>query len=281
MATISNYNNTTTKHLYSAQNTNARTNSAAISSSDTDNNLDSLSTFTKDKINQAKIEKASKDASSTQTNPLAQLDKDAFLKLLLEELTHQDPTSPMDSDKMLTQTSQLAALETQQKTNETMEKLATKMELLSDSVGIGMIGAVGKYGVRKDAAYKHDGKNVNLSYNLYFPKEVLDNKSEDENIIVSVYDDKNNYVDSFYIEGVKEGNNNFLWDTRYADGSIRPEGKFTFVAHISNKDGSEYAIPSGYFKIDGVRFKDGKTYFSAGNMDIPFDDIAEFKESLV
>lgn len=271
MATISNYNNTTTKHLYSNQKT----------QNSIDNNLDSLSKFTSDKIKEKKIEQKSKDSNSTLTNPLAQLDKDAFLKLLLEELTHQDPTSPMDSDKMLTQTSQLAALETQQKTNETMEKLAKKMELLSDSVGIGMIGAVGKYGIKKDAFYKHDGKNVNLSYNLYFPKEVLENKNQDEKIKISVYDDKNNYINSFYIDDVKEGNNNFLWDTRYDDGNIRPEGKFSFIAHLKNKDGTEYDIPSGYFKIDGVRFKEGKTYFSAGSMDIPFDDIAEFKETLI
>ncbi len=43
-------------------------------------------------------------------------------KTSLIELQHQDPTDPMDSDKMLTQTSQLSALEMQQNTNTTMQK---------------------------------------------------------------------------------------------------------------------------------------------------------------
>jgi flagellar basal-body rod modification protein FlgD len=39
------------------------------------------------------------------------LSKDDFMTLLLVELQHQDPTEPMDSEKILSQTSQLATLE--------------------------------------------------------------------------------------------------------------------------------------------------------------------------
>ena len=61
-------------------------------------------------------------------NPNSQLDKDAFLKLLLVELQHQDPTEPMDSAKMLEQTSQLATVEMQEKTNQVMTQLSEQMQ---------------------------------------------------------------------------------------------------------------------------------------------------------
>jgi len=43
--------------------------------------------------------------STAKTGSSDSLGKDDFLKLLLVELQHQDPTSPMDSDKILSQTS--------------------------------------------------------------------------------------------------------------------------------------------------------------------------------
>jgi flagellar basal-body rod modification protein FlgD len=39
------------------------------------------------------------------------LDPQAFLSLLITQLTHQDPSSPMDSTQIMTQTTQLASMQ--------------------------------------------------------------------------------------------------------------------------------------------------------------------------
>jgi len=39
------------------------------------------------------------------------LDPQAFLQLLITQLTHQDPSSPMDSTQIMTQTTQLASMQ--------------------------------------------------------------------------------------------------------------------------------------------------------------------------
>lgn len=39
------------------------------------------------------------------------LDGEVFLKLLVTQLTHQDPSSPMDTNEMISQTTQLAMME--------------------------------------------------------------------------------------------------------------------------------------------------------------------------
>lgn len=216
--------------------------------------------------------KALKDADGT--NPNAKISQEAFMRLLLEELKHQDPTSPMDSDKMLTQTSQLAALETQEKTNKTMDELAKRMELLSNSVGIGMINSVGKMAILKKDGFTHDGKAVDLPFNLYFPN------GAPSDVRIGVFNDKYEQIDGFTIskDHIIKGNNNFLWDTRYEDGTIREKGEFKFLAEYEDENGNIVKIPSGYFKIDGVTFEDGKAYLNAGDLKISFDEVKQFQD---
>ena len=52
----------------------------------------------------AAVEASSKKDNST-------LDKQAFLELLIAQLSNQDPSKPMDSDSLMTQTSQMASME--------------------------------------------------------------------------------------------------------------------------------------------------------------------------
>lgn len=50
------------------------------------------------------------DASGTKV-PTKELDKQAFLDLLVAQLRNQDPSAPMDSSQLMTQTTQLSTME--------------------------------------------------------------------------------------------------------------------------------------------------------------------------
>lgn len=49
--------------------------------------------------------------SSTTSTASKELDKDTFLKLLVAQLSNQDPSSPMDTSDMMAQTTQLSMME--------------------------------------------------------------------------------------------------------------------------------------------------------------------------
>ena len=51
------------------------------------------------------------DASTGTEAPKKELDKDAFLQLLIAQLSNQDPSSPMDTSQMMAQTTQLGMME--------------------------------------------------------------------------------------------------------------------------------------------------------------------------
>jgi flagellar basal-body rod modification protein FlgD len=50
-------------------------------------------------------------SSTSRTAPSQTFDSKMFLKLLVTQLQNQDPSSPMDSTQMISQTSQLASME--------------------------------------------------------------------------------------------------------------------------------------------------------------------------
>ncbi len=59
--------------------------------------------------------------------------KDMFLKLMLAQLKNQDPTAPMDQKDMMASITQFSQMEQ-------MQNMATAMETLSLTQGVGMIG---------------------------------------------------------------------------------------------------------------------------------------------
>ncbi|WP_291950165.1 flagellar hook capping FlgD N-terminal domain-containing protein [Campylobacter sp.] len=140
---------------------------------DTQNTQSPLAFNTKDASNVN--QRSENDTSGIISNPKAELDKDAFLKLLLIELQHQDPTDPMDTEKMLTQTAQLSALEMQDNTNKTMTQLVSAMTKLQNSIaastGMNALAAVGKLATVKDDYLIVADDDIQFQINMYLPEE--------------------------------------------------------------------------------------------------------------
>ena len=96
------------------------------------------------------------------------LAKDDFMKLLLVELQHQDPTEPMDSEKILTQTSQLAGLESSENTRVALEELTASLGSTNQFSTISAIGKTADLG--SDAISLDEG--TTSSFEVYFPASI-------------------------------------------------------------------------------------------------------------
>jgi flagellar basal-body rod modification protein FlgD len=80
--------------------------------------------------------------TSAVANPNATLDKDGFLKLFIAQLTHQDPSSPMDSGESMAQMAQFTMTEQMTNMASTNAKIATQ---LNTSSAVGLIGRTVSY----------------------------------------------------------------------------------------------------------------------------------------
>lgn len=195
------------------------------------------------------------------------LGKDDFLKLLLVQLQHQDPTAPMDSDKILSQTSQLASLEAASNTNKAIEKMAEQMKQTVNSNATSVIGKMGSLG--HNAVLLQNGKS---EYEIYFPTEISSGKLEIQ--------DKNKKVvqtiDLSTISGDKKGILSFKWDGKDQYGEQVPDGLYGVTAEYIDVDKNSKKTQFGVYPVESVRYDNGATYIKMGSTYFPISDVVEF-----
>jgi len=203
-------------------------------------------------------------SSSTAVNPKGILGKDDFLKLLLLELKYQDPTSPMDSEKILTQTSQLASLESAENTNKSLTTLAASLAASMQLSGISAIGKIADTGSNAVALTK--GQNVD--FQLYFPNNVTTGT-------INIMDVDGKVLRTMKVGATDAGVAKYTWDGKGDDGSALSEGTYYVDANYSKADGSTAATRVGLYPIDSIKFDAGKTYAKLGSSYVDFSSIKE------
>jgi len=72
------------------------------------------------------------------TKPGASLDKNDFLKILMTQLTHQDPTQPMDDKEFVAQMAQFSSLEQITNMNDNLSRVAG---LIAKSQAVSLLGS--------------------------------------------------------------------------------------------------------------------------------------------
>ncbi|MFS0851955.1 flagellar hook assembly protein FlgD [Microbacterium sp. 179-I 3D4 NHS] len=109
------------------------------------------------------------------------LDGEVFLKLLVTQLTHQDPSSPMDTNEMISQTTQLAM----------MEQLTTLADNGTEAFALSMRQAATAL-IGQEASYKDaDGKTVTgvvskVSFDGPVPQVTIGDKSVALDVITGI-----------------------------------------------------------------------------------------------
>ncbi len=225
-----------------------------------------------------KINGTSGFGSSTDiaVNPKSILGKDDFMKLLLTQLQYQDPTSPMDSDKILSQTSQLAQLESQDKTNKALEALTASF---STNQNFSAVSSIGKYAkLENSLALTNDSKgrpNV-INFQLDFAEDVKSGT-------VKIYDENFFLVKTLKVKEGDAGKQTFNWDGTNDAGEYVKSGSHAVVASYLNEDGVKLKGEFGSHKIESVKFEGSKTYLKLDGTYVSFEHVTEIfdKEKII
>jgi len=215
-------------------------------------------------------EKAITDRSKTDyesgSNPSSALDKDSFMKLLLVELQYQDPTEPMDSEKILTQTSQLATLESSENMSNAMQELVEKMNTNMDMGAIGTIGKMASLG--SNAITLKDGY---AQFEIYFQEEIKSGTLEIE--------DKNGKVVKTVSLEEQEGKSGvlaFQWDGYSDDGEKLEDGYYSVKSEYLDANNKQQETQFGIYPVESVRYEEGTPFMKLGSSYVPMEYIVEF-----
>ncbi len=198
------------------------------------------------------------------TNPNGILAKDDFLKLLLVELQYQDPTEPMDSEKILSQTSQLATLESAENTNKTLEALSASLLTSSQFNTVSAIGKIADTG--SNGMLYEQGQTAN--FEVYFSDDIVAGNIE-------VKDSTGNVIKTIPVTPNQAGVYSFDWNGVTDAGNGADSGVYYIEASYANTAGETIRTRAGTYPIESVRFEDGKSLLKLGSSYVPFDSIVE------
>ncbi len=207
---------------------------------------------------------AATTVASTAVNPNGVLGKDDFLKLLLLELKYQDPTSPMDSEKILSQTSQLASLESSQNTNKSLETLAAS---LTSSMQYSTLSAIGKIAdTGSNAVVFEQGASTN--FEIYYPTNVVSGS-------VNVLDVNGTIVKSIPLDPLTKGVQPFSWNGTNDKGNTVDAGTYYIESNYTDDSYQARTVRLGTYPITSVRFDKGAASVKMGSNYVPFESIKE------
>ena len=188
-----------------------------------------------------------------------QLDMNAFLTLMTEQMKNQDPTKPLDSSQYLGQLAQFANLQGVQQLNGSMQGIAS---LLGQQQAVQVANLVGH-----TAYIKTDTAQISSDDPTVKGKVTTTTTGP---VVINVKDAKGNVVRSFTVNAAGAGDTDFAWDGTDNQGQALPAGSYTFSA----TQGSASADIQIGARIDSVSFgAQGITLNLDGHNGVTFDQI--------
>ncbi|MBZ0272736.1 flagellar hook assembly protein FlgD [bacterium] len=193
------------------------------------------------------------------------LDQDVFMNLLVTQLKHQDPLSPMENQEFLQQLASLSTVEQLKKSNENLMTLQLYQSSINNAQSVSMIGkevkAIG------DKLRVAEGEDANIHF-------ALDDAAE--SVEVTIFDESGKVVRTINQTRLDAGDQTIVWDKK--DGNASPVASGTYRFEVRATDSAGNDIGSTTFlagRVDGVSFGSGGPELLVNGQKVLIGDIYE------
>jgi flagellar basal-body rod modification protein FlgD len=176
-----------------------------------------------------------------------ELGKDAFLTLLVAQMSNQDPLNPQSNGEFIAQLSSFTQVEQLMGLNSRFEALYMAMNSVNNTSMTQLLGReVVAYG---DEFHYHGEGPIDLHY---------DAAGEVTNATLTVYDEEGNVVWSGPAGSMSEGEGDISWSGKDHNGNKMEEGTYTFSIDAQDSDGQPVDVAELVVGVvDEMSFIDG------------------------
>lgn len=192
-----------------------------------------------------------------------ELDKDAFLQLLVTQLKYQDPTSPLDNKELIAQMSQLSTTEQIMNMSKSFQGMVDSQISLQKMQASSLIGKSAV--VEANTVQLTQGVSENFTYNL----------EKDSVISIEIQNADGKTVYSENLGAVKKGVSTYLWNGRDNSGTNMPDGEYEvkLYRYENGKKTEVSGLRGG--KVEAVQFIDKEFYVLIDGKRYPVKSIKE------
>ena len=204
-------------------------------------------------------------AAQTTGGPTQELDRDAFLNLLITQLQNQDPLDPTDSVEFTAQLAQFSSLEQLGNVNDNLKLLQDFQASINNSQAVSLIG---KEITASGNSLPFTGDQpVGCGFKL---------DADASLVAVSIYDHTGAYVKSVEGQNLAAGHHTLYWDGTDLNGNAAAPGTYTFELQAVDANGNNIETTTFFnSKVNRVIFENNTTYVVAGDQKIALGDIVE------
>lgn len=192
------------------------------------------------------------------------LDKDAFLKLMIAQMKHQDPTNPLKSHEMAAQLASFTSVEQMSNINSTLQEMKNGQKPMENFQVLSLIGKSVSGDSAKVSRMKGD-KEHDFQYAL--PDDAAE-------VTIKVKDPSGETARVYELRDIKKGENKLTWNGQDERGTDLPEGDYQFVVEAKTATGKKLSVKSDFDgMITGVNYSPEGPVLLIGNQTVKMKDV--------
>ncbi len=176
------------------------------------------------------------------------LGEEDFLSLMMTQMKHQDPLSPMDTNQFMDQITQMNTVKQLMSANEKLDQLTVGITSINNESAVNLVGhEVVAHG---DSFLHEAGSSEELVFEL---------GTEAKEAVVTITNESGTVVDTIELGELGAGEHQVTWSGRNAGGGRAPEGNYKYSIDAVDENGQPVGVATFVTGlVEELRFVNGQ-----------------------